>query len=96
MNTLPPAGLLTEGGPFARVPATTLPARAGDGEIHVIELKHASPASVCGIVERFFEVTVTVDEGTGALVVRCGKPTLEEVKKLVEKLDKPSKRGGGV
>ena len=46
-------------------------------------------------VKKFFDaVEVSIDEDSGSLVIRCGKKTLEEIKKLVEKLDKPSKRGG--
>lgn len=76
----------------ASEPARMIPARAENAEIHVLELKHAAPADMSVHVKKFFEaVEVSTDEATGSLVVRCGKQTLEEIKKLVEKLDKPAK-----
>ena len=64
-------------------------------EIHVIELKNAAPAAMALHVKKFFDTAeVSIDEDTGSLVIRCGKKTLDDIKKLVEKLDKPSKRGG--
>jgi Bacterial type II/III secretion system short domain len=80
--------------PFA-TPVIDLPpaGNAQRGEIHVIQLKNATPASMKNHISRFFEVDVSVDEDTGSLVIRCEKKTLEEIKKLVEQLDKPA-RGG--
>ena len=70
-------------------------ADANPVEIHVLELKHATPAAMALHVKKFFDsAEVSLDEDTGSLVIRCGKKTLDEIKKLVEKLDKPSKRGG--
>ena len=64
-------------------------------EIHVLELKNATPAAMALHVKKFFDkAEVSIDEDSGALVIRCGKKMLEDIKKLVEKLDKPSKRGG--
>jgi len=76
-------------------PVRVIPPKAEDAEIHVIELKHATPAAMSLHVKKFFDsAEVSIDEDTGSLVIRCGKKTLEDIKKLVEKLDKPSKRGG--
>lgn len=64
-------------------------------EIHVLELKNATPAAMSLHVKKFFDTAeVSIDEDSGSLVIRCGKKTLEDIKKLVDKLDKPSKRGG--
>ena len=69
-------------------------AEANPAEIHVLELKNATPMAMALHVKKFFDAAeVSIDEDSGSLVVRCGKRTLEDIKKLLEKLDKPSKRG---
>ena len=89
-ETLPVAGLpVSEPVLLSQPMPTPILERA---EIHVIELKHAAPMAMSQHVKQFFaEAEVGTDEDTGTLVIRCDKQTLENIEKLVEKLDKPSK-----
>ena len=79
------------GEPVRMIPSAP---EANPVEIHVLELKNATPVAMSLHVKKFFDrAEVSIDEDTGSLVIRCGKKTLEEIKKLVDKLDMPSKRG---
>ena len=66
-----------------------------DNEIHIIELKNASPQSMAQHVTRFFvDAEVSQDADTNSLIIRCDRKTLADIKKLIEKLDKPAKPRG--
>ncbi len=62
--------------------------------INIFKLKNADAEKLRPIVVTIFggqRLTATVDARTNSLLVAADKDTLEEVRKLVEELDKPLK-----
>ncbi|MFM8272560.1 MAG: secretin N-terminal domain-containing protein [Gemmata sp.] len=77
--------------PLAPVGAPRLAAQQPQ-TVNVFKLKNADAEKLRPILTAVFGrqgVTVTVDARTNSLIVAADKTTLEEVRKLVEKLDEP-------
>lgn len=62
--------------------------------VNIFKLKNADAEKLRPTIATIFggqRLTVTVDARTNSLVVAADKDTLEEIRKLVEELDKPLK-----
>ena len=74
--------------------ATAQPPPGVPRTVRIFTLKNADAEKLRGIVVTIFGrqgVTATVDARTNALLVASDADTLEEIRKLVEELDKPAK-----
>jgi type II secretory pathway component GspD/PulD (secretin) len=75
--------------------STTPPAAAQQPQtVNIFKLKNADAEKLRPILTTIFGrqgITVTVDARTNSLIVATDMMTLEEVRKLVEKLDEPVK-----
>jgi len=79
----------------AILPATAQPPPGVPRTVRIFTLKNADAEKLRGIILTIFDrqgVTATVDSRTNALLVASDADTLEEIRKLVEELDKPAKK----
>ncbi len=70
------------------------PVSAQPQTVNIFKLKNADAEKLRPIITTIFggqRLTVTVDARTNALVIATDKDTLEEIRKLIEELDKPAK-----